>query len=528
MGDDAAPRTGSVDWEEPERRLAERPRRDPDKPRRRRPTAPLSVRITGSDQADNPLEVQLTVISSPGARRSLTRHVQKRVPFRPTAKPIEVDDVELGDYIVVARMRGYRPIATVAPVRKDGLTLDLEPPLIPARNIDEERELLRVGEVHPHIEATRAFLDRFGYGGDHLACGCPAERFCPHLEPAMRLYQETQGLRVTGSLTIETLALMMRPRCRVPDFGAEEWAQAASRSRATDFEQASSGPGGTTKEDPFVFSSQHWDDTVLTYRLLDGTGDITNEWPIIRGSMQRWADVSPLSFTQTTGAPSHLEFDFRRPSESDYPFDEGGTKSKNTLAHGFFPNNGLVEFDDHEDWDDDFDLTAVATHEVGHALGLRHSSDKNASMYATYHSGQKTLKELDVRGIKSLYAPVVRRNDPFIAYPLFAFDSTHGTDTVTIDLGTTRDFLAWGTINLYDTLTDFDRDNMAYVDVFEVDGERTTWRASGGDHFGSATCPANVHEGAVVRRGRTVMFRMVAGHHSDLSVSGYGMVLILN
>jgi hypothetical protein len=243
--------------------------------------------------------------------------------------------------------------------------------------------------------------------------------------------------------------------------------------------------------------------------------------------MQHWADVSPLSFSETAGSPSDLEFDFRRPDEATYPFDRGGTKSRNTLAQGFFPLNGLVEFDDHEDWGD-VSLEAVATHEVGHALGLRHSNVESSTMYATYDSGQQSLSEVDVRGVKSLYAPVVRRNGPFVAYPLFAFDSTRGTDTVAIDLGSERRFLAWGMVNVIDSLVDFDRDNMCFVDVFEVDGNRTSWRAAGGDHCGSSSSPANVHDGAVVTRGRTVMFRMVAGHHSDLSVSGYAIVLVLD
>jgi hypothetical protein len=242
--------------------------------------------------------------------------------------------------------------------------------------------------------------------------------------------------------------------------------------------------------------------------------------------MNRWADVSPLSFSQITGS-SDLEFDFRRPGEATYPFDEGGDKDGNTLAHAWGPNNGTVEFDDYEDWGST-SLPAVATHEIGHALGLAHSSVEDATMYPWYDSGWTSLHEVDVRGIKSLYAPVYRHNGPFIVYPLYAFGTKDGTDTVTIDLGQTRRFLAWGTITMVDSLADLDRDNMYFMDIYEVDGSRTSWRISGGDHFGSANSPGNVYEGAYVGYGRTVTFRITAGHHSDLEASGFAIVLVLS
>jgi hypothetical protein len=57
-----------------------------------------------------------------------------------------------------------------------------------------------------------------------------------------------------------------------------------------------------------------------------------------------------------------------------------------------------------------FDLQSILTHEAGHFLGLAHSGDMNAVMYAFYHSGSAALQPDDVAGICSAYAPDGTRN----------------------------------------------------------------------------------------------------------------------
>jgi hypothetical protein len=113
------------------------------------------------------------------------------------------------------------------------------------------------------------------------------------------------------------------------------------------------------------------------------------------------------------------------------------------------------------------------------------------------------------------------------AYRVSVFSGVSGvSETATIDLGSSRHFYAWCQINMVDSLSDFDRDNAVAIDIYQVDGVRTDWRVSGGDHFGPSNTSQNVHEGAKTGFGRRITFRIRAMHSSDLSVFGTGIVLV--
>ena len=56
--------------------------------------------------------------------------------------------------------------------------------------------------------------------------------------------------------------------------------------------------------------------------------------------------------------------------------------------------------------DDAYDFLSIVTHETGHFLGLAHSGDERATMYAHYQPGQTSMRNLtedDVTGICTIY-----------------------------------------------------------------------------------------------------------------------------
>jgi hypothetical protein len=67
------------------------------------------------------------------------------------------------------------------------------------------------------------------------------------------------------------------------------------------------------------------------------------------------------------------------------------------VANGPPPNGG-------------YDLLSVLTHEAGHFLGLAHSGDTSAVMYAFYQPGSSTLTPDDISGICTIYPPDLTRN----------------------------------------------------------------------------------------------------------------------
>ncbi len=130
--------------------------------------------------------------------------------------------------------------------------------------------------------------------------------------------------------------------------------------------------------------------------------------------------MSALVFQEVAAnQSSELSVGFYRSSHGDgSPFDDGGGADGNTLAHAFFPPPqggtwaGSLHLDEFERWKDQPEgagirLYNVALHEIGHLLGLSHSQDTNAIMYAYYGEDRNDLRPDDVAGVQSLYgAPV--------------------------------------------------------------------------------------------------------------------------
>jgi hypothetical protein len=161
-----------------------------------------------------------------------------------------------------------------------------------------------------------------------------------------------------------------------------------------------------------------WQVPELAFKFLNGTPDIppARQRDITREAFARWQAICGLRFREAADPETaQLNVAFHRGSHGDgNAFDEAGGPDGNTLAHAFFPPPvggtwaGALHFDEFEQWKDPpggpgTRLFNVALHEIGHLLGLSHSQDTNAIMYAYYGEDRNDLRPDDVAGAQSLY-----------------------------------------------------------------------------------------------------------------------------
>jgi len=97
-------------------------------------------------------------------------------------------------------------------------------------------------------------------------------------------------------------------------------------------------------------------------------------------------------------------------------------------------------------------LEDVATHELGHVLGLGHSTDPNATMYPSYSlcsQGPRTLADDDIAGVRGLYAPVNTPPTVTITSPVSGASFVYGTAIAFVgsasdaEDGTLTDRMTW-------------------------------------------------------------------------------------
>ncbi|XP_065345987.1 matrix metalloproteinase-2-like isoform X1 [Cloeon dipterum] len=224
--------------------------------------------------------------------------------------------------------------------------------------------------------------------------------------------QAFAGLQPTGKLDKATLKLLDTPRCGLPDKGDRGY-----RSKR------------------YVKQGSKWKHMNITWKFIKDPrrSDLRNNISQVRQEIMLafkvWADNSKLTFQEThPSSTADIEVGFyERRHNDNYAFDGEGQ----VLAHAFFPGSGMggdVHFDDEEKWHlstsqnktphDEYQyertgtsLFFVAAHEIGHSLGLSHSSHNGALMYPYYKAGENDpmkfkLPNDDRIGIQEIYGVV--------------------------------------------------------------------------------------------------------------------------
>ncbi|CAF4174533.1 unnamed protein product [Adineta steineri] len=126
-------------------------------------------------------------------------------------------------------------------------------------------------------------------------------------------------------------------------------------------------PGCGVRDNPLMYSVEtQWKKKSLTWKLLDG-------YHPSYGTISQYEEADfELAFIHRVHDP------IRR-------FDGPG----GTLAYSYLPPSGVIRFEAEELWTDDytktgFNLRLVATHVIGHALGLGHSNEPSSIMFERY------------------------------------------------------------------------------------------------------------------------------------------------
>lgn len=256
-----------------------------------------------------------------------------------------------------------------------------------------------MGENRTGLANLKKYLSEFGYLPSPLANSNFSDSFDSDFQDAILSYQHHLGLNATGYLDEGTVEKMVSPRCGVADI--INGTSTHGRNLYTYFQGDPTWPSSSRN---------------LKYALIAtsaSTIDVATLREVFASAFSRWAAVIPMNFTETDSAEdADITIGFYNGSHGDgEPFDG----PLGTLAHAFSPTDGRFHLDASETWvaadvtksssDAAIDLESVAVHEIGHLLGLGHSTVQEAIMYPTLTVRERKvdLAQDDVSGVQNLY-----------------------------------------------------------------------------------------------------------------------------
>ncbi|KAG8391298.1 hypothetical protein BUALT_Bualt01G0173400 [Buddleja alternifolia] len=241
---------------------------------------------------------------------------------------------------------------------------------------------IRKGHTAKGLSQLKKHLTNLGYMKNYNKNSYDKARasidlFDDDLELAIKQYQTFFHLKTNGILDSKTIETLRLPRCGVADFANSN--------------------GGQVNNIKWPRTKRS-----LTYSFPRATRkDVMNP---IKDATQQWSNVTNFTFKYIENYDhADIKFSFQRRILGDVETFDGPS---GIWAHAFGPNDGRVHYDGDEKWvaKGGLDLQTIMLHELGHVLGLGHTSDHDAIMYPIISTGiRKGLGQDDINGIRALY-----------------------------------------------------------------------------------------------------------------------------
>ncbi|MFS7997971.1 putative matrilysin [Helianthus anomalus] len=200
------------------------------------------------------------------------------------------------------------------------------------------------------ISKLKSYLNQFGYITNNNSNNKFNDYFDDALEHAIKIYQKSFNLNTTGILDSSTINQMVKPRCGVPDI-----------------------VNGTALmyEHPYIAIYPEIPEAGNFTYAFDPKNKLSNDIKqVFTNAFKQWSKWSQLMFIEDSsyfGADIKIGF---------YASDHGDSEPFEECS-----GSGTA-----------IDLETVVVHEIGHVLGLGHSSVEDVVMFPTMPSGVRKVK----------------------------------------------------------------------------------------------------------------------------------------